>query len=124
MKLKIIRWIGLIAGSVISVFIAGAILFAGAYFIGGISDGIQGPIIETVVEFLGLLSAILIIVGVVIAWFNTRLGGLLITAMAMIQIIASREPEVIWMQISMLFVGLILLYYVYYNRWLLKKGKA
>jgi hypothetical protein len=119
MKLKIIRWIGLIAGSVISVFIAGAVLFAGAYFIEGISDGIT---LERVVEFLGLLSAVLIIVGVVIAWFNTRLGGLMITALAIIQIIAGGyEPEVSWMTFSILFIGLILLFYVYYNRWFLKK---
>ena len=121
MKITIIRWIGLIAGSILSVFIAGAILFAGAYFIEGISDGIQGPIIETIVEFLGLLSAVLIIVAVVIAWFNSRLGGFLITILAMIQIIAFYEPEISWMQISMLLVGLILLFYVYYNRRFLKK---
>ena len=124
MKLKIIRWIGLIAGSVLSIFIAGAIIFVGANFIGGISDGIQEPIIGIVVDFIDLLTAFLLIVGVVIAWFNTKVGSILITSMAMVHVIAFYETEVAWLQISILFVGLILLFYVYYNRWLLKKGES
>ena len=116
MKFKIIRWIALIAGTVISVFIADAILFSFGYFYEGIRNGIQGPIIETVMGFLELLIPLLMIIGVIIAWNNTKKGGLMITVFAFLDLIVFFEPEICWMQFSMLFIGIVLLFYVYKNR--------
>ena len=122
MKLKFIRWIGLILGSILSIIIANLAAFGGGHIIGSIRDG-DGLTIDNVGWLLYLLSAILIIVGVIIAWFNTRLGGLLITAMGMIELIAFYDSDFWWVQLSALLVGLILLFYEYYNWSLMKKGE-
>ncbi len=108
--LKILRLIALLSGSVLSFFFAGTVIFGGAFFIEELT--IDNPLQldkDLVLEFFGLLSAILIILSVVIAWFKSKLGGLLITVSAMLHIISVSEPEILWMQISIIPVGIILL---------------
>ena len=108
--IKILKWIALISGSVLCIFFTGLVLFGGAYFIDGLTNETPLQINqELVLEFLGLLTAILIIVSVVISWFKSKLGGLLITVFVIVHIIAVNEPEILWMPISIIPVGLILL---------------
>ncbi len=122
MKLKIILWSALVTGSVLGVFIAGAAIFAGAYFLDGVTNETQRVIdMELIEEALGLLAAFLIVVAVVIAWFNHRLGGILIFAFSILHILFGYEPEIAWLQIAILPVGPLLLLYVYYNKRLLTR---
>lgn len=122
MKLKIILWSALATGSVLGVFIAGAAIFAGAYFLDGVTNETQRVIdMELIEEALGLLAAFLIVVAVVIAWFNHRLGGILIFAFSILHILFGYEPEIAWLQIAILPVGPLLLLYVYYNKRLLTR---
>jgi cell division protein FtsW (lipid II flippase) len=118
---NIIRWIALLFGTVLVVFIAGGVIFGGAYYIEGLRNGVES-IKEPDADFYSLLISILIIISVIIAWFKKRLGAFLITVFAVASIILFYEPEVIWLQIAILPVGPILLIAdFYYRRYLSKK---
>ena len=123
MKLKVLRWIALINGSISSVLLIPVILFTGAHFIGGINDGTYELTYDDVYGDLCLLSWVLYIISVVIAWFNSKIGGFFITFFALAQIILyheAGEPGLTFIQFSLLPAGPLLLFYVYYNKWLLK----
>ena len=123
MKLKVIRWTALLVETGLSFFILSGVIFAGAYYIEGLRNGVES-VKEPDADFFSLLTAILIIVSVIIAWFKIRLGGFLLTIFSLASIIFFYETEVAWMQIAILPIGPLLLFYVYYNRWLLKKESS
>ena len=60
---------------------------------------------------------------IIIAWFNRKRGGFLVTIFAVLLIISSDPTvkEMIWQPFVLLIVGLILLYEVYYNKRISKK---
>lgn len=123
MRPGIIRWIALIAGSGLGIaFVFTAIFFAGS-FIGGITGDAPGatPGIEKADsgwfnELICVLTMFLIALSVLLAWFRIRTGAYLITLFAAIHIIACFEPAIVWMQIAILPIGPILLYYVSYKK--------
>ena len=131
MELKIIRWAALLIGSGLSVPFVGMGIFAAGSFMSGIVGdsalATDGPLVidlEWIMELIGILTAFLIPMAVVLAWFRNKTGGYLITVFAILHIMVSYEPEVAWMQIAVLPVGPLLLLYVYYNNRLMKKGEA
>jgi len=125
MKLTFIRWAALLIGSAInllSLFIGG---FFGLVVISRLADESEKfQLIEWIVFLLFLLN----IAAIVVAWFRTRLGGFLITLSAILNIFLFTGE---WMgdsnrwifKIPLLFVGLLLLFYVYYNQRLSNKEK-
>lgn len=78
MKLKILKWIALLVGSGLCIPIIGSIIFAGAYYIEGLTN--DTPLV-------------------------------------------AYDPIFAWMQIAVLPVGPLLLFYVYYNERLLSKDE-
>lgn len=111
MKNRILHWFTLIAGTILSVFFTFALLFAGASFIGGLTDGSGVAIdMEWLFELLGLLTIIMIILSMILAWFKSRSGGLLLSIFAVLHILLAYNTEIAWMQISILFIGPLLIF--------------
>lgn len=127
MKLKLVRWIGLGIGTLSIIPAIGVVIFGGAYFLNGVSND-SGLKLEHIwdIDTISLLGLILYVVSVVIAWFKLKLGGILVTICALPQIFHIEfyrnppEPQLLIGQLSMLLVGPLLLFYVYYNEWIKK----
>jgi hypothetical protein len=131
MKPGIIRWIALIAGSGLSIAFVFAAIFVAGSFIGGVTGDAPGatPGIEKVdskwiTELICVLTMFLIPLSVVLAWFRIRTGAYLLTLFAAIHIIACFEPEIAWMQIAILPIGPLLMYYVSYKKRFEKKERS
>ena len=116
MKFKVFSELVLLAASILCVFIIGVILFAGGSFIEGVSDGHIRDIKETLIEFFMLLSLLLFVLSVVVAWVKRLTGSILMTVFSIIQILLIYEPEIAWMQISILFTGPLLFLFVRLDR--------
>ena len=122
MKYKIFSELVLIAASILRIFVIGVIVFAGGSFIEGI--GKSGMRSINVVDFLSLLSLLLFIISVIIAWFKRFIGSLLMTFFAIAHILLDYEHEIAWLQISILFIGPLLFIFVRSNRGILNKEKS
>ena len=121
MKPAIIRWIALLAGTGLSIPFIGAALFAGGSFMSGIvgdSPGATPGMVdgEWIMDLVGILTMFLIPLSVLLAWFRIRTGAYLLILFAAIHIILFFEPEIAWLQIAILPVGPLLLYYVSYKK--------
>ena len=121
---KIYRLLILIIGSFFSLCIITFLSFAEVYTIENIKDTIDN-LKEfknvSIQEILGGLAINLYVVAVIIAWFNSKIGGFLITFFGIAQIILWPIDTMLWFQAMLLLVGPPLLIYVYYNKWILKK---
>jgi len=129
MKPGIIRWIALIAGSGLSVAFVGAGIFVGGSFMSGIVGDAPGATpgmvdFEWIMELICVLTMFLIPLSVLLAWFRIRTGAYLLTLFAAIHIIACFAPEIAWMQIAILPVGPLLIYYVSYKKRFEKKEQS
>jgi len=119
MKPAIIRWIALLAGSGLSIVFIGAGIFVGGSFMSGVagdsatSGTIDG---EWIMDLIGILCMFLIPLSVLLAWFRIRTGAYLLTFFAALHIILSFAPEIAWMQVAILPVGPLLIYYVSYKK--------
>jgi len=121
MKPSIIRWIALIAGSGLSIPIVFTAIFVAGSFLSGIVGDAPGATPgmvdgEWIMQLVGILTMFLIPLSVFLAWFRIRTGANLLTFFAAIHIILMFEPEIAWMQIAILPVGPLLLYYVSYKK--------
>ena len=126
MKLKSIRWIALLAGSILGVIFIGLGVFAAGSFISGITGdapgatpGIEKVDLEWIREFIWILTMFLIPLSVLLAWFRNKTGGYLITIFAVLHIVSVYEANIglyHWAQILILPVGPLLLLYVYFNK--------
>ena len=117
MRPGIIRWIALLTGSGLSIAFVGAGIFVGGSFMSGIVGDAPGATPgmvdgEWIMQLVGILTMFLIPLSVLLAWFRIRTGAYLLTFFAAIHIILMYEPEIAWMQIAILPVGPLLLYYV------------
>lgn len=114
---KKFRLIVLTVGSILSfcifIFSAFAGLFSPSEWINAIN--------ESTWDFLGGLNLNLYVVAVIIAWFNSKLGSFLITFFALTQFILWQGTSDYWFLILMLLVGLLLLFYEYSIKRILKK---
>ena len=108
MNYKLFGKLILIVASVLCIFVVGVVIFTGAYFIESVSDRNLKPLSETLEEFFVLLSLILFVFAVIFAWFKRLAGSLLLTVFAIPQIILGYEPEIAWLQITILFIGPLL----------------
>jgi len=109
MKSKWLKWLVLVAASVLAVFFTFAVIFLGAHFIEGLTNDTKVIVNWTwILELLGLLTAAMIIIAVIISWFKLRLGALLLTIFSILHIIIAFEPEIAWMQIFILPLGPLL----------------
>ena len=129
MRSAIIRWIALLAGSGLSVAFVGAGIFVGGSFMSGVVGDAPGPTpgmvdFEWIWQLIGILTMFLIPLSVLLAWFRIRTGAYLLTLFAAIHIIAYFEPEIAWMQIAILPVGPLLIYYVSYKKRFEKKEQS
>ena len=131
MKPANIRWIALIAGSGLSIPIVFTAIFVAGSFLSGIvgdapgaSPGIEKVDLAWIGELIGILTMFLIPLSVLLAWFRIRTGAYLLTFFAAIHIILMYEPEIAWMQIAILPVGPLLLYYVSYKKQFEAKKKG
>ena len=120
MKLKIVRWFALLIGTVVNVWLFTFLGLFIVHFIGELIDGDEelfGFKTSQNIEFF-ILS--LSVVSIVIAWFKSKIGGFLITLSAILFLIFNvayslrRSEFPIYV---LLFSGLLLLFYVYYNEW-------
>ena len=123
MMLKIIRWIVLIVGTGINILNLVAIIFVGAHYIEELTDGDGDLIGFTLIENVNFLCLVFGVAAIVIAWFNSKIGGFLITIFALLAIISSDPTvkEMAWQPYVLLVVGLILFYEAYYSKRLLNK---
>ena len=128
MKLKILRWIALILGSLANIWNLLVVIFIGANLINDLSgDESWSDIGINVVIFLIL---ILCLVSIIIAWFKSKIGGFFLTISAIIALILLLINEidrflwsydVILIQGVLILSGLLLLFYVYFNQRVGKK---
>lgn len=103
----------LLIASFWSVFIAGAIFFVGAYFAEGLTNDTPTEVnYEFIKECIFLLTGFLLIVSTVISWFNSKLGGFLITLLAIGGAIFYL-PGFLWVHVPMIIIGLLILYSFY-----------
>jgi len=119
----IIRWIALLAGTGLSVAFVLAGLFVAGSFLGGITGdapgatpGIEKVDSEFIRDLVCVLTMFLIPLSSVLAWFRIRTGAFLLTLFAFVHIIVCFEPEMLWMQIAILPVGPLMLFYVSYKK--------
>jgi len=127
MKYKIIRWTALAIGTVINVlFSLITLIFIGAALIGDYQTDSMPEF--KLSESLFILGYVLCIIAIVIAWFNSKIGGfLMIICTALLLFLPERNlilGEKLWHPYVIIFAGLLLLIYVYYNKWLVKKEAA
>jgi hypothetical protein len=118
-KPAIIRWIALLAGSELSIVFIGAGIFTGGSFMSGVvgDSATPGTIDgEWIMDLVGILMMFLIPLSVLLAWFRIRTGAFLLTLFAFIHIIVGYTPEFLWLQLAILPVGPLLLYYVSYKK--------
>ena len=128
---KVIRWIALILGSGLSIPMIFAALFVFGSFMSGIigdapgaTPGVEKVDLEFIRNIIVILTMFLIPLSVLLAWFRVRTGAYLLTLFAFIHIILFYEPEMAWLQIAILPVGPLLLYYLYYKRKYEAQSKA
>jgi hypothetical protein len=126
MTLKILGWIALIIGTGVNIFNLFAIIFVGAHYIEELTNGDEKLIGFSLVENLNFLCLVFSVAAIVIAWFNRKRGGFLVTIFAVLLIISSDPTvkEMIWQPFVLFIVGLILLYEVYYSARLSKKEET
>ena len=129
MKPATIRWIALLLGTGLSIPFIGAGIFVGGSFMSGVVGDTPGATpgmvdFEWIMDLIGILTMFLIPMSVLLAWFRIRTGAYLLTFFAAIHIILMYEPEIAWMQIAILPVGPLLMYYVSYNKRYQEKNKT
>ena len=73
--------------------------------------------------FLFFLCDLLLAGTIILSWYRKRLGPVLIIALTvLIGIIWGREDiNIILLHLPILFSGILLLFYIYYKEWILKK---
>ena len=128
MKLKILRWIALILGSLANIWILFVVLFIGANLINDLSQDVSLSV--WVNNTLVFLSFILCLASIIIAWFRSKIGGFFLTIsaiIALILILINDFGSFLWsydgflIQGVLILSGLLLLFYVYFNQRLGKK---
>ena len=121
MKLKVIRWIALIVASAIGIWILFGIIFIGANLINDFANG--QPFAAGIGIIFLFVGMVLSFISIIIAWFNSKTGGILVTISSLLLILLPLE-EITgekWWQVYVLFIaGIMLLLYVHYDRWFLK----
>jgi len=125
MRFKIFSQLVLIVASILCVFVIGFILFAGGSFIEGVQKNGLKANSDTLNSILFLLSLLLFVISVIIAWFERFrfIGSILITIFALVQLLVHYDHALTWLRFSILFVGPLLLILVYTDRWLSKEEK-
>ena len=121
MKPAIIRWIALLIGTGLSIPFIGAAIFVGGSFLSGVTGDARGATsgvvdFEWFMDLFGIITMFLIPLSVLLAWFRIRTGAFLLTFFAAIHVILFFSPEMAWLQIAILPVGPLLMYYVSYNK--------
>jgi hypothetical protein len=99
----------LLIGSFWCVFIGGAVYFVGAYFIQGLTNDTPTQFNnDFFTELIFLLVGLLLIISMIISWFKTKLGGYLITSLAIFGTVFYLDGF-IWIPAPMIFIGMLLL---------------
>ena len=126
MKLKFFKWFPLILGSLI----AASRLFVAVWTYLAFMKGYQ---IEFNSEFTSqyafiFIRSLIFILIVVYAWFRNMLGGFLLILASLISVLVlyliKYKYADHWFQYEgmLMISGGMLLFYVYYNKWLLRRG--
>lgn len=125
MKFKNLRTIALIIASVIIIYFAGIFIIIAAHFVQELTDGDSEPLFQFLDVYMSIFL-FLSIVSVIIAWFKNYVGGILVTASAIALIFSNLNDLHLgrWPQYILLFSGILLLFFVRYNKWLLKREQT
>ena len=118
MKHSIFRWTALVIATAINIqFSLIAVIFLGANLINDFQIGDKSDL--SLSESLFILGYVLCIVANVIAWFKSKIGGILITLFAILLIILPESltlSEKLWQPYVLIAAGLLLFYYALYNK--------
>lgn len=126
MKLKLLRWIALISGSVVAAI---SLLFVIGTIVQELTDGDNDVLFDKESWNSGGLKMMLRLTLptalIIFAWFKNKWGAFFLITLPLIELFIPELTEQfdIWLQLSLplLIVGILLLFYVYYNKFRFKK---
>lgn len=122
---RIIFWVAQIVGIAT---ILSLLIFIGANIINDIQINDIGEVFVkdgyyTVILFF--LCEVFIAVAIVISWYKNKIGAFLVIAFTILAYIiwGYKDFNILLIHLPLLFTGLLLLFYVYYKKWIMKKEK-
>jgi len=74
---------------------------------------------------LFFLCEVFIAVAIIISWYKNKTGAFLVIAFTILAYIiwGHEDSNILLIHLPLLFTGLLLLFYVYYKNWIIKKEK-